>query len=275
MLYVQLTTFAVSCGFAFCACGNNFKSSLVRIQAHCKSRTHPFRLFQSFIRELGLDHFVLVCNLCLFFDILLWSTMFRYAVVGALFLLDLSIVAIAGGRGFIKLPSEAHRFFGGSAEGNDDSVGTKWAVLLAGSSGYWNYRHQVISKFNPLNSPVLLSQIAIAFLLSSNPLRKYKTNLSLWFLESIAVLIFYTDIIDRNSMFVFVLMFIWKLDYEWSTVIQFPFKLLMVFVIFSVCLVHCCVSLNDYITAYCVVCVSEFILIPSLISERLISNIFY
>ncbi|KAI7748310.1 hypothetical protein M8C21_032897 [Ambrosia artemisiifolia] len=32
---------------------------------------------------------------------------------------------------FLRLPSEKH-----------DSVGTRWAVLLAGSNGYWNYRHQ-------------------------------------------------------------------------------------------------------------------------------------
>ncbi|KAL6985503.1 legumain [Sarracenia purpurea var. burkii] len=47
----------------------------------------------------------------------------------------------------IRLPSEASRFFprGGaddSKSDGDDSVGTRWAVLIAGSSGYWNYRHQ-------------------------------------------------------------------------------------------------------------------------------------
>ncbi|KAJ0601708.1 putative legumain protein [Helianthus annuus] len=35
---------------------------------------------------------------------------------------------------FIRLPSEKSH--------SDDSVGTRWAVLLAGSNGYWNYRHQ-------------------------------------------------------------------------------------------------------------------------------------
>ncbi|PIN13245.1 Asparaginyl peptidase [Handroanthus impetiginosus] len=71
--------------------------------------------------------------------------MIRYAV-GALFLLVLSILNGANGRNFIKLPSEARRFFGGAPDGNDgagdDTVGTRWAVLLAGSNGYWNYRHQ-------------------------------------------------------------------------------------------------------------------------------------
>ncbi|XP_052210190.1 vacuolar-processing enzyme [Diospyros lotus] len=44
----------------------------------------------------------------------------------------------------IRLPSEANRFFrlGGGNEEDDGSVGTRWAVLIAGSSGYWNYRHQ-------------------------------------------------------------------------------------------------------------------------------------
>lgn len=33
---------------------------------------------------------------------------------------------------------------GGSSSDGDDSVGTRWAVLIAGSSGYGNYRHQVL-----------------------------------------------------------------------------------------------------------------------------------
>ncbi|KAL7150818.1 hypothetical protein ABFS83_05G138900 [Erythranthe nasuta] len=71
--------------------------------------------------------------------------MIRYAA-GTFFFLALSILTVANGRDLIKLPSEARRFFAGTEEGNgeagDDSVGTRWAVLLAGSSGYWNYRHQ-------------------------------------------------------------------------------------------------------------------------------------
>jgi legumain len=49
---------------------------------------------------------------------------------------------------FLRLPSEASKFFrrGGGGDAADDSgdanVGTRWAVLLAGSNGYWNYRHQ-------------------------------------------------------------------------------------------------------------------------------------
>ncbi|XP_010244352.1 PREDICTED: vacuolar-processing enzyme-like [Nelumbo nucifera] len=38
----------------------------------------------------------------------------------------------------LRLPSEFLR--GGDNE--DDSAGTRWAVLIAGSNGYWNYRHQ-------------------------------------------------------------------------------------------------------------------------------------
>lgn len=62
-------------------------------------------------------------------------------------LLLLTLLTVANGRNdLIKLPSEARRFVGGesNAGADDDSVGTRWAVLLAGSSGYWNYRHQVI-----------------------------------------------------------------------------------------------------------------------------------
>ncbi|CAN6441541.1 unnamed protein product [Victoria cruziana] len=41
---------------------------------------------------------------------------------------------------FLRLPS----VFSGDLPslGDDDSLGTRWAVLIAGSSGYWNYRHQ-------------------------------------------------------------------------------------------------------------------------------------
>lgn len=42
----------------------------------------------------------------------------------------------------LKLPSDAPKFYGGDAD--DDYAGTRWAVLIAGSNGYWNYRHQVI-----------------------------------------------------------------------------------------------------------------------------------
>ncbi|XP_044462854.1 vacuolar-processing enzyme-like [Mangifera indica] len=43
----------------------------------------------------------------------------------------------------LQLPSEAYRFFRpGAVNGDDDPVGTRWAVLIAGSNGYWNYRHQ-------------------------------------------------------------------------------------------------------------------------------------
>ena len=54
----------------------------------------------------------------------------------------------------LRLPSEASRFFGRGRGADvaddidDDSSGTKWAVLIAGSNGYWNYRHQVILFFN-------------------------------------------------------------------------------------------------------------------------------
>jgi legumain len=41
----------------------------------------------------------------------------------------------------LRLPSEELRRFVNN-EDDDSIVGTRWAVLVAGSSGYWNYRHQ-------------------------------------------------------------------------------------------------------------------------------------
>jgi legumain len=35
----------------------------------------------------------------------------------------------------------------------DDAVGTRWAVLIAGSNGYYNYRHQVRAPFRSSPSP--------------------------------------------------------------------------------------------------------------------------
>ena len=47
----------------------------------------------------------------------------------------------------IRMPGEkepaAARGGGRLDEEADDGVGTRWAVLVAGSSGYGNYRHQV------------------------------------------------------------------------------------------------------------------------------------
>ncbi|KAE8099992.1 hypothetical protein FH972_017931 [Carpinus fangiana] len=66
-------------------------------------------------------------------------------VVVVLFLFGLS-VSTSASRDYIRLPSEASRFFGtgdGGVHDNDDgTAGTRWAVLIAGSNGYWNYRHQ-------------------------------------------------------------------------------------------------------------------------------------
>jgi legumain len=40
----------------------------------------------------------------------------------------------------IRMPREEEP---ATDEAEDDAVGTRWAVLVAGSSGYGNYRHQV------------------------------------------------------------------------------------------------------------------------------------
>ncbi|KAI4988573.1 hypothetical protein ZWY2020_030203 [Hordeum vulgare] len=48
----------------------------------------------------------------------------------------------------IRMPGEEEpataRGDGGSQEEEEDGVGTRWAVLVAGSSGYGNYKHQVL-----------------------------------------------------------------------------------------------------------------------------------
>ncbi|XP_010472621.1 PREDICTED: vacuolar-processing enzyme alpha-isozyme-like [Camelina sativa] len=58
----------------------------------------------------------------------------------ALFLISL-VAAAASSDNIIRLPSQASKFFGPPTQENDDGS-TRWAVLVAGSSGYWNYRHQ-------------------------------------------------------------------------------------------------------------------------------------
>jgi legumain len=49
----------------------------------------------------------------------------------------------------IRLPSER----AAADETDDDAVGTRWAVLIAGSNGYYNYRHQVRAPFRSSPSP--------------------------------------------------------------------------------------------------------------------------
>uniref|UniRef100_A0A453EXC4 Uncharacterized protein n=1 Tax=Aegilops tauschii subsp. strangulata TaxID=200361 RepID=A0A453EXC4_AEGTS len=47
----------------------------------------------------------------------------------------------------IRLPSQR-----AAGQEDDDSVGTRWAVLIAGSNGYYNYRHQVRTRYTALCS---------------------------------------------------------------------------------------------------------------------------
>lgn len=71
------------------------------------------------------------------------TAMTRFAAVALLLLLasSLSVDSREIPDDLIRLPSESSRFF--RPHGDDDSEGTRWAVLIAGSNGYWNYRHQV------------------------------------------------------------------------------------------------------------------------------------
>ncbi|KZV37220.1 Gamma vacuolar processing enzyme [Dorcoceras hygrometricum] len=48
----------------------------------------------------------------------------------------------AGRDNILKLRPQARRFLGVEASTGDPAEGTKWAVLIAGSNGYFNYRHQ-------------------------------------------------------------------------------------------------------------------------------------
>ncbi|KAG5524749.1 hypothetical protein RHGRI_031428 [Rhododendron griersonianum] len=69
--------------------------------------------------------------------------MTRFAAVALLLLLLASSLSVDSREipdDLIRLPSESSRFF--RPHGDDDSEGTRWAVLIAGSNGYWNYRHQ-------------------------------------------------------------------------------------------------------------------------------------
>ncbi|OIV96401.1 hypothetical protein TanjilG_09828 [Lupinus angustifolius] len=64
-----------------------------------------------------------------------------------LFLIASLIATVSGGRDFtgdgvLRLPSEeASRFFQ-APDSDENEEGTRWAILIAGSNGYWNYRHQ-------------------------------------------------------------------------------------------------------------------------------------
>ncbi|XP_009361606.2 LOW QUALITY PROTEIN: vacuolar-processing enzyme [Pyrus x bretschneideri] len=76
--------------------------------------------------------------------------MTRFAGAVVLLFLASVLASAAGSRDLIgdvlRLPSEASRFFGRGDDApdqqDDGTVGTRWAVLIAGSNGYWNYRHQ-------------------------------------------------------------------------------------------------------------------------------------
>lgn len=78
------------------------------------------------------------------------------AVRGLLLALLLSLsLASALGRAIqlddkIVMPTESE---------DEDNKGTRWAVLIAGSSGYWNYRHQVCMDISKILIPHLVMQI--------------------------------------------------------------------------------------------------------------------
>ncbi|KAK9699779.1 hypothetical protein RND81_08G195800 [Saponaria officinalis] len=71
--------------------------------------------------------------------------MLRYAAGVPAIVLLILVSVVYGHRitdDFLRLPSNHSPEIDESKDGDDDSVGTKWAVLIAGSKGYYNYRHQ-------------------------------------------------------------------------------------------------------------------------------------
>jgi len=71
------------------------------------------------------------------------ALMARFPLLAFLFLLIATLIsADTIDDDFLRLPSQASRFF--RSPSDDDKIeGTRWAILIAGSNGYWNYRHQV------------------------------------------------------------------------------------------------------------------------------------
>ncbi|XP_004501477.1 vacuolar-processing enzyme-like [Cicer arietinum] len=70
--------------------------------------------------------------------------MYRFPTPTLLFLIVTLIALVSSNpEDFLRLPSESSRFFHSpSADDKENNEGTRWAILIAGSNGYWNYRHQ-------------------------------------------------------------------------------------------------------------------------------------
>ncbi|GAB2223030.1 hypothetical protein Droror1_Dr00017165 [Drosera rotundifolia] len=76
------------------------------------------------------------------------------SAAASLLLLLVSLAFVAGARqisgdengdDFLRLPSDRGSLIDRAfpePDGDDEAGGTRWAVLIAGSDGYWNYRHQ-------------------------------------------------------------------------------------------------------------------------------------
>lgn len=98
------------------------------------------------------------------------------STIAAAYLL-LSLLLADGARNPIRLPSD--RFDGARTSGDgDDAVGTRWAVLIAGSNGFYNYRHQVCVCFLHRSSSSLLDCYYALFTKSFSILFDVKNLLS-------------------------------------------------------------------------------------------------
>ncbi|KAK9141956.1 hypothetical protein Syun_011356 [Stephania yunnanensis] len=95
---------------------------------------------------------------------------------GVLILICLSISAVQSrSLDGLKLPSDAKVFaHQGEADG-EDVGGTRWAVLIAGSNGYWNYRHQadVCHAYQILKSGGLKDENIVVFMYDDIAFNEY------------------------------------------------------------------------------------------------------
>ncbi|KAE8664390.1 Vacuolar-processing enzyme [Hibiscus syriacus] len=103
-----------------------------------------------------------------FQSIFSWPKRMTNIVTGViLLLLSISGIVSAGRYSIgdvLRLPSDVSSFFHGSED--DEVGGTKWAILIAGSNGYWNYRHQadVCHAYQILRSGGLKEENIIVFM---------------------------------------------------------------------------------------------------------------
>ncbi|KAK9102232.1 hypothetical protein Sjap_019486 [Stephania japonica] len=75
----------------------------------------------------------------------------------------------------LKLPSDVKVFANRGEADGEDAGGTRWAVLIAGSNGYWNYRHQadVCHAYQILKSGGLKDENIVVFMYDDIAFNEY------------------------------------------------------------------------------------------------------